>query len=372
MSTTASGSPVRVALFGLGGVAERIHLPALGSIAGVDLVAACDPSEERRNGLRHRLGTAEVYADARHLLERESPDLVIVGSPPDSHAELCRLALEAGAHVLCEKPFVSTLSEADAVLETARRTGRGVRVNNQYRYMPIYRETKRRIGLGDFGAPYFLQVWQQMFHPPQFESNWRASLRESTLYEFGTHALDLVCFFFGALPEAVSAVVPQTPHGIDSDVLVQLTLRFPGERLATLALNRVSRAPRRYLEMRLDCVEASLRISLGGVARVSIDWASERARPTLRASLVRGGESRVERNGRSRVLVRQRSPAFASATADLLRDLLAELREGRVSLEAAEQAREVLRVVFFGYESARTGDTIRITPTLRRAATPRS
>ena len=363
---------MRVALFGLGGVAERIHVPALRATAGVDLVAACEPVEERRNQMSRRFGIAAVYADAQTLLERESPELVIVGSPPEPHAELCRLALEAGAHVLCEKPFVSTLAEADSVLETARRTGRSIRVNNQYRYMPIYRETKRRIGRGEFGALYFLQVWQQMFHPPQFETNWRASLRQSTLYEFGTHALDLVCFFFDALPDALSAVVPQTPHGIDSDVLVQLTLRVPGERIATLAFNRVSHAPRRYLEMRLDCREASLRLSLGGVARASLDWASERGRPALRASLVRGGESRVERGGRSRLMVRQWSPAFASAAASLLQDFVAELQSGRATLEPAEHAREVLRVVFAGYESARTGETIRLAPPPTWTASPRS
>lgn len=351
---------MRVALFGLGGVAERIHVPALRDVAGVELVAACEPLEARRAEMARRFGIASVYPDARALLERESPELVIVGSPPDSHRELCCLALEAGAHVLCEKPFVASLAEADAVLETARRTGRCVRVNNQYRHMPIYRETKRRIGTGEFGDPYFLQVWQQMFHPPRLETNWRASLRQSTLYEFGTHALDLACFLFDALPDAVAAVVPRTPHGIDSDVLVQLTLRFAGERLATLALNRVSHAPKRYLEMRLDCRDASLRISLGGVARAALEWCAERGRPALRASLVRGGESRIERGGRSRVLARQWSPAFASATADLLREYVAEIESGQATLERAEHAREVLGVVFAAYQSARSGESVRL------------
>lgn len=353
---------LKVALFGLGGVAERIHLPACRQVSDLRVVAACEPDARRREEMSRRLGGAAVYPDARSLLQRETPELVIIGSPPDSHRDLALLALASGAHVLCEKPFMRSVEEADEVIAAARSAGRTVRVNNQYRYMPIYAEVKRRVAAGEFGQPYFLQCWQQMLHPPDRESNWRASLRQSTLYEFGTHALDLACFFFDALPEAVSAVIPRAAHPVDADVLVQATLRFPGERLATFAFNRVSRAPMRYLEMRLDCREASLRLSLGGVARVSLEWSATRRRPTLRASLVRGGESRVERGGASRTICREARPAFAAATATQLREMIAEIRAGRPGLERAEHAREVLRVVFAGYESARSGETVWLAP----------
>jgi predicted dehydrogenase len=352
---------LKVALFGLGGVAERIHVPACRELAELRLVGACDPDSHRREQMARRLGGAPVCPDARGLLAGETPDLVIIGTPPDSHRELALLALAAGAHVLCEKPFMRTVAEADEVIAVARSVRRTVWVNNQYRYMPIYAEAQRRARAGEFGEPYFLQCWQQMFHPPDRESNWRASLRQSTLYEFGTHALDLACFFFDALPEAVSAVIPRVPHGVDADVLVQATLRFPGERLATFAFNRVSHAPMRYLEMRLDCREASLRLSLGGVARLSLEWSAERRRPTLRASLARGGEARVERGGESRTIWREARPGFAAATAGQLREMIAAIRDGHVGLERAEHARELLRVVFAGYESARAGETVWLT-----------
>lgn len=353
---------MRVALFGLGGVAERIHIPACRALDDVDLVAACEPDAARRDMVASRFSIPRVYSEDRELLERERPELVIVGSPPDSHRELTLRALEAGAHVFCEKPFMPTVAEADEVIAAARRSRRGLRVNNQYRYMPIYRETQRRVARGDFGEPYFLQFWQQMFHPPTFETNWRAKLRRSTLYEFGTHALDLACFFFGALPEAVTANIPPTPHHVESDVLVQLTLRFPGGCLATFAANRVSHADTRYLETRLDCREASIRISLGGLARASLGWSPAARRPAARVSFFRGGESRVERAGRSRVVCREARPAFASATATHLREFVEEIRGGATGTGRAEHAREVLRVVFAGYEAARSGQTVYLGP----------
>lgn len=351
----------RVGIFGLGGVAERIHLPACKSIPDVQIVGACEPNEERRRAMADRFGLQVTYPDAESLLQKERPDLVIIGTPPDSHRDLCLLALECGANVFCEKPFVGSIEEADAVIDAANRKGLRVGINTQYRYMKIYKTVRERLDSDEYGRLFFVQCWQQMFHPPSKEKNWRAQLRRSTLYEFGTHALDLICFLFNSLPLSVSANIPQVrPDVSEADVLVQVALRFPEERLATIGLNRVSHAPERYLEMRLDCERASIRISLGGVARASLDWSKALGRPILRWSLVKGGEARVECGGHSRVIAVEKDRAFASATAAHLRKFLLELHAGHKSNEDARHAREVLRVAFAGYESACTGETVRL------------
>jgi len=349
-----------VALVGLGRVAERIHIPAIAATRGLRLVGGSETDSAQARRVQERFGVPVICEDTGELLRSTAPDLVIVGTPPDVHHAHVAAALDAGAHVLCEKPFVTTLEEADDLVARAERAGRLLAVNNQYRFMSIYRETMRRISSGELGPLYQAQVWQQMFHPPSRETNWRAGLVRSTLYEFGTHALDLLTFLFDALPVAVTARIPRVPHGVPSDVLVVMLLEFPGDRVATLNLHRVSRAPERYLEMRLDTQEASLRLSLGGVARLSLDYAKALGRPALRASLAKGGEVRLEREGRSRVLVRSPRPEFATATADHLAHLVERLGRGDVSSSAARHARQVLRVVFAGYRSAETGRTERL------------
>ena len=354
---------VRTAIFGLGGVAERIHLPACRAIGEIQVVAACEPLEARREQMRARFQLPAVYADAQTLLEAENPELVIVGTPPDSHRDLCLLALESGAHVLCEKPFMLTVDEADEAIAAAGRQKRLLAVNTQYRYMATYRRAQQRLADGEFGRLFFLQCWQQMFHPPVFEKvPWRAALKQSTLFEFGAHALDLICFFFDALPAAVSACIPRVRQEYDSDVLVQTTLHFADERLATLALNRVSHAPERYLEMRLDCEQASLRLSLGGVARASVEMTRHRGRtrPNVRASFVKGGEARMEAGGRSTVIAAEPQTAFASATAMHLREFLGEMQQPAPNLSRAQHAREILRLVFAGYEAARRRTVIEL------------
>jgi predicted dehydrogenase len=256
---------------------------------------------------------------------------------------------------------MSSLEEADRVIATAREKNLLIAVNTQYRYMPIYRRTWERLERGDFGRMYFLQCWQQMFHPPQAETiPWRRALKQFTLYEFGTHALDLICYFFGALPDALTAQIPQACRPTESDLLVQMTLRFPGDRVATMALNRMSRAPERYLEMRLDCEQASLRLSLGGLARACVQWSSRRGGPVFRLSFVRGGEAREERDGRSIVYVKEKRPAFMSATAAHLQEFSAAIQSGERNYDAVLRAREVLRVALCGYEAALSGETVRL------------
>ncbi len=341
--------PIRTAIFGLGGAAVRLHIPACRAIETIDLIAGCDPEPEAR-ARAAALGLGRAYASAEELIAAEEPQLVLVGSPPNSHFSLCKLALEHGAHVLCEKPFVETLPQADDLIALARRKNRLLAVNTQYRYMEIYRRTRERIASGELGRLYAVQVWQQMFHPPAAEGvAWRRELERSTMFEFGGHALDLLVYLFDDFPESIACNMPWARAEYLSDVLVQATLRFPLDRLATLWLHRVTHAPLRYLEMRADCERASLRLSLGGLARVSAQWTG---RPDVRLSLVQGGEAREERDGRSRVYARMPKPAFQSATTALLRELVEQIRAGSSDLTDVVRARQVLAASLAGYDSA--------------------
>ncbi len=341
-----------LAIFGLGGAAERLLLPAARAVDGVEALSGCDPDAARRAWASENFDI-RTYDSAEALLEREQPAITLIGTPPDSHFELGRKALESGVHVFLEKPFTQTVEQADELINLARERGLQLAVNTQYRYMDLYRRTRQRLAAEDFGRLHGIQVWQQMFHPADVDGpSWRRAMRQATLYEFGGHAVDLLAYLFDAQPAAISALMPAVRPEYHSDVLVQATLKFPEDRVATLWLNRVSHAPMRYLEMRLDCERASVRISLGGVARLALDWAG---RPRLRTSLHKGGEAREERDGRSRVFATMARPAFLPATIAHLRDFVSRIEAGSRDLAAAESARTVLRTSLAGYESAAAG-----------------
>ena len=279
---------MRVGVVGLGGVAHRIHLPACQAVQEIEIVGGCDPSPDARAAASAK-GVAKTFATVEELLKATQPEVVIVGTPPSSHFMICHAAFQAGAHVFCEKPFMPDVGQADEIIAMAKARNLLLRVNNQYRFMSFYRDTKRRLDAGEFGRCFYIQAWQQMFHPPAQESNWRKDLTQYVLYEFGTHALDLASFFFDALPVSLNAHIPRARPEFEADVLVNATLRFPEERLAAFSFNRITHAPEKYLEMRLDCEQASLRISLGGVARVSVEWSRQAGRPVFKAGLLKGG-----------------------------------------------------------------------------------
>jgi predicted dehydrogenase len=359
--------PTKIALLGLGGVAEQLHLPAILVLPNSTLVAVADPDPARRRWARDR-GVALprfIYADAGQLLRETRPDIVIVGTPPETHAELCIQALEAGSHVFCEKPLAPTLEACDQIIATADRVGRFVAVDNQYRHLSFYRAARAAIDRGEFGRPYLLQLWQHMPSPGEGFPAWKARLNRLILYEFGTHATDLIAYLLGgplgpsggeAYPMAVTTRILGP---LDQPDLVSLSrLDFPRGVTATMALNWRSKAPQRYLEVRLDCERASLRMSLGGVARLRLGWSAERRRPTLEWSLVRGGELRLERAGRSRVLAAERPAGWVTATAQALSRFITAIRAGAEPEGSARHARELLRTALACYDSAERGGAL--------------
>src|SRR5258705_7354650 len=85
------GPSFRVAIFGLGDAAESIHLPACASLPGVEVTSACEPDATRRDRIGWRFRVPRLYPNAQSLLAEERPDVVIIGTPPDSHRDLCLL-----------------------------------------------------------------------------------------------------------------------------------------------------------------------------------------------------------------------------------------------------------------------------------------
>jgi predicted dehydrogenase len=121
------------------------------------------------------------------MLERTKPHILAVVTPPDSHFALTSLGLQAGCHVFCEKPFMTNLDEADAIIGMARDAGRRVVVNNQFRFMRIHRAAKQMIGSPEFGDLVFLTMHQTFFVTLQTEAGWRGETIRRTGREFGTH-----------------------------------------------------------------------------------------------------------------------------------------------------------------------------------------
>jgi predicted dehydrogenase len=351
---------MRVGFAGLGWAARSFHLPPLRRLVQAELVGGFDAAESQRTTWRAETGL-DAYESLDELLERARPELLVVATPPDSHADLCVAALEAGVHVFCEKPFVMNLQEADRVLAAARAADRHVTVNHEFREKPIFRALHQQVGSQEAGRLVFCQIWQLMDLAPWDEPvAWRAAMPNRTLFEGGVHLVDLLLMIFGQRPTAVYA---RHSAGLDperkADAIHLVTFEFPGGRLAQLTIDRLCQAGTRYVEVRADCERASLRASLGGRALVQVG--KKRAEKTgIRVDIGAGGLAWMERGLERRTLARNPRDAGMHATGVLVGRIIDALTAGVQPPSSGCVGRDVLQVIEAAYESAATGRRIEL------------
>ncbi len=343
--------PFRVALVGLGNAGLTLHLPALAGLPDTKIVGACDldPARRDRAAQTFHMPTFESFD---RMLAETAAEVVIVATPPDTHADYAVRALAAGAHVLCEKPFVSSVEEADRVIEAAASAGRQVALNHEFREMPIFRAIR------DAAPPasmVFAQVWQLMDLPPWAEPGWRGQMLQRTLYEAGVHLVDFLIALFGERPRAVSATT--STCGVRegaTDAVALVTLEFSRGRLAQVVQNRLCKGETQYFEVRAETTNASLRASFGGRARVTAGL-HRSTRPHLRLDFGVAGIAWREVDNRRTMLARNpRDPGMVATRAVLARSFAA-FRDGSEPPASAHAGRDVLEVIAACYLSAASG-----------------
>ena len=202
-------SKLKIGIIGCGGIANGKHMPALSRLSDkVEMVAFCDIIVERAQEAAKKYGTADakVYEDYHQLLEDKSIDVVHVLTPNRSHCEISVAALEAGKHVMCEKPMAKTAADARKMLEAAKRSGKKLTIGYQNRCRPDSLLLKKAVDRGDLGEIYFAKA-----HAIRRRAvpTWGVFLNEyeqggGPLIDIGTHALDLTLWMMNNYkPKAV-------------------------------------------------------------------------------------------------------------------------------------------------------------------------
>jgi predicted dehydrogenase len=322
-------------------------------------VAACDLSSAARDRIA-QAWDIPVFDDYGRMLAEAAPQVVIVATPPDTHRDLALAALRSGAHVVCEKPFVSSLREADEVIRAAGEAGRGIALNHEFREMPIFRAVRREVESGADGPLRFLQLWQLLNRPPSTESGWRSRLARRTLYEAGVHLVDLALALFGEAPVAVQATTSSGGTSDEAaDAIAIATLEFPAGRLAQIVQDRLSPGETQYFELRADLERASLRASFGGRARVTAGLFRS-TRPHVRVEFGVSGLAWKEVGTTRSHLARNPKDPNMTATRAILVPTLDAFRRGTPPPVDGRQGRTVLEVIAACYLSADTGRRVRL------------
>jgi len=190
-----AGKIYRVGIIGCGGIANGKHMPSLKKLPNVEMAAFCDIVPERAEEARKAYGApgAKVYADYKALVAGGGLDAVHVCTPNKSHAPITIASLEAGMHVMCEKPMAITTRDAQAMVDAARRTGKKLSIGYQNRFRPDSLYLKKMCEAGKLGEIYFAKghAIRRRAVP-----TWGVFLNEEEqgggpLIDIGTHALDL-------------------------------------------------------------------------------------------------------------------------------------------------------------------------------------
>src|SRR4051794_15331572 len=138
---------VRLGLAGGGLAAQAVHLPALRRLADRFTVAAlADPSARVRDGVAAAHGIPRTFADWRAMLDEAALDALLICTPNATHAEIALAALDAGLHVLVEKPLCITVADADRVVDARRRAGRVLQVGYMKQFDRGFRLLEAALG----------------------------------------------------------------------------------------------------------------------------------------------------------------------------------------------------------------------------------
>jgi predicted dehydrogenase len=244
---------IGVGVIGAGSIAELAHFPSIREIARTRLLATCDPAADARERAKGKWKVPNVFDDYRKMLDNvKDLDLVIIASTNVYHHQQAIASLEAGKHVIIEKPFACTNREAWDIVETAKRVNRKVMVGCNYRFWEQHLIAKDLIEAGVIGEVRMgnsksHEGWA-LYHELISATRFRADPKlagAGALFDLGSHMTDLLLWFMGKRPKRVvgTATRVATPESYTTlDDCVHIQIEFEGGARGMVELNRYSPA----------------------------------------------------------------------------------------------------------------------------------
>jgi scyllo-inositol 2-dehydrogenase (NADP+) len=345
---------IAVGIIGVGRSGWELHAQTLREMADYRVAAICDASAPRLARAAEECG-ALPHAEPQALIGDPDLDLVVVAVPGSLHASLAIAALEAGKHVVVEKPMASTAAEADEMLAAARTSGRLLSVFHNRRWDPDYRMLRLLVERGEFGELLTVDSRIISFGPewpsygvPEFNPRWRtqAAYGGGFLADWGPHLVDQVLDLVDEWPTRVSAELRSHLWCTEVDDSFHIRLSFASGLLVTVEGSNNARIPLpRWFVVGADATLISgsgfghwTEMSLcRGMGEAVVDLAPE-VLPPVSAP----GEVKDSNN-----------PTWL-----FYEDLAAALREGRGPAISAEHSRDVVAILDAARRSSETGQTV--------------
>jgi len=332
------------------GVIGKTHAAAIAAVEGARLVAVSDVSEERARQLAERYGT-RYFTDYHQMVEKADLDAVTVCTPSGMHAEPAIAALEAGVHVLVEKPIEITLERADRMIATAKRVERTLGVVFQHRFAPAFQYLKAALREGKLGRIVLGEACYKGYRSAEYyaSAGWRGTWAMDgggVLMNQAIHHVDLLQWLMGPV-RSITAQVDTLVHDLEVEDTAVAILRFENGALGVIQA-ATSVFPRLWTRIEIAGSRGSLAVENGSLR---FKYLAEE-----------DGDEDVGFYGLDPQIGEGKAQALALPAprkhVAQIEDFVNALREGRSPLIDGLEGRKALAINMAIYESARSGETV--------------
>ncbi len=204
---------LKVGIIGCGSIAQHRHLPEYEANPYVQIVAVCDSNKKRAKKIANNYGV-NMYTDYNELINCEELDAVSVCTPNHLHASISIAALQAGIHVLCEKPMATSKADAEMMIGAAEKSGKKLMIGHNQRFVASHQKAKQMIKSGAIGKIYSFRTAFGHSGP----ENWSVDGKESWFFkkeeaflgamgDLGVHKADLIRYILNEEITEVGAFV---------------------------------------------------------------------------------------------------------------------------------------------------------------------
>ncbi|HEU4678963.1 MAG TPA: Gfo/Idh/MocA family oxidoreductase [Terrimicrobiaceae bacterium] len=274
--TETSGEKLGVGLLGCGAFG-RFCLREFGAMPGLRAAAVADTIAEAARKTGEEFGLP-VCADVHALAARDDVQIIHIATPPSTHCELAMAALDAGKHVLCEKPLATNLADARRMIDAARMVRRFLAVNLIMRYDPLNQAVARILKAGLLGAPLHAFFENYAGDTPLGPGHWfwKPEISGGIFIEHGVHFFDLFRMWFGP-GQVVAAQQSERPESGGIIDQVHCTVRYGGVLLANFYHGFHQSSRMEAQEARIVCERGTIRLFEWVPTRIEIDLLASHA-----------------------------------------------------------------------------------------------
>jgi predicted dehydrogenase len=229
----------------IGAGTGRAQAPGFLQDPRVAHVALCDIDPEKLSATAEAVGITDTTRDWQEFIVRDDIQVVSVASPDHLHADMAVAALDAGKHVLCEKPMTMNLDEARRVIQAVERSGRKFLVNNVLRFYPRFQFVKQLVESGELGTIYAAEGDYIHNTLALIRNGWRGPHRHSVATGGGVHLIDLLRWLVGEVDEAMCYATygVLAPDEAKSPDCMLAVLKFRNGAIAKSMTNMAAQRP---------------------------------------------------------------------------------------------------------------------------------